>query len=501
MSIQENDTFRDTLATVDQSGKRVWIYPKMPKGIWYNRRKIVSYILLVLLFGAPFIKVDGEPLFLFNVLEGKFNIFGFAFTHQDFYLFVFAMLIFLLFIVLFTAAFGRLFCGWVCPQTIFMEMFFRRIEYAIEGDANAQRRLDAAPWTRDKIMKKSLKQGLFIIISILIAHTFLSYIIGADEVYKIITDPISQHLGGFAAMVVFTIVFYGVFSVLREQVCTTICPYGRLQGVMVDSNSLAVTYDFVRGEPRGKMLKARQGKKSDCTDGCSTCKSGGSACPADLLKAKFDAIEIEAKKGDCVDCGLCVQVCPTGIDIRDGIQLECINCTACMDACDEVMVKVDRPTGLIRLDSLNAVQHKEHKFWTKRILAYTGVLLVLIVLESFLLFNRSMVDLLVLRTPGTMYIDNEDGYIRNLYQYQLINKTRDSLNVKFEVTSDVAATLEVVGTTPTIQPTSMAKGALFIKIPKDKIDKKSYKIVVIIRGADGKKLQTASTNFMTGYFK
>lgn len=324
-SLDMDQEYRDRIATVDEDGRRNWIYPKKPKGPFYEYRKYVSYVLLLFLFGMPFVKVNGEPLLLFNVLERKFILFGVYFAPQDFHLFVFAMLIFIIFIALFTVIYGRLFCGWVCPQTIFMEMVFRRIEYWIEGDANAQKRLHKAPWTADKVIKKLGKQMIFFAIAVLVANTFLAYIIGLDEVVRIATEPVQQNFGGFTSMILFSAAFYFVFSYLREQVCTTICPYGRLQGVLLDKNSIVVAYDYERGEPRGKIRKPKKSK----------------ALAVEGIPAKEDPIAaIQRQLGDCIDCKLCVQVCPTGIDIRDGTQLECVNCTACIDACDEVMVKV-----------------------------------------------------------------------------------------------------------------------------------------------------------------
>ena len=471
----EDEVYRDHLATVDQSGKRIWIFPKMPKGKFYDYRKYVSYVLLLVLFATPFIKVGGKPFMLFNVLEGKFILFGIYFAPQDFHLFVIAMLIGMVFIVLFTVVFGRLFCGWVCPQTIFMEMVFRRIEYWIEGDANAQRRLAKAPWTTDKYIKKISKQLIFITISAVIAHTFLSYIIGVEAVWTIITEPISEHWQGFIAMVIFTAVFYGVFSVMREQVCVAICPYGRLQGVLLDENSLAVAYDFERGEPRGKLSRAKKAKsKPACSTDCAASKQA-----AEQLAAELAAIPVP-QKGDCIDCGLCVQVCPTGIDIRNGTQLECINCTACMDACDGVMTKIDKPTGLVRIDSYNGIVEKKTSIWNTRVAAYSMVLVALMGLESFLFVARSSVEVLFLRTPGMLYQDQEDGYISNLYNYQLINKTDLESVVRFESDDLEGIIFEVIGNPPATKENQVTEGAVFIKIPKDQLTNRKTDLTIKI---------------------
>jgi len=445
----EENVYRDKIATVDSSGKRIWIYPKKPKGRFYDYRKYVSYVLLLILFGLPFIKMNGRPFVLLNIPETEFILFGVYFAPQDFHLFVIAMLIFMVFIVLFTVIFGRLFCGWVCPQTIFMEMVFRRIEYWIEGDANAQRRLAKAPWTTDKYIKKVGKQLIFILISVFIAHTFLSYIIGLDEVAKIVTEPIEQHWKGFIAMIIFTGVFYGVFSVMREQVCTTICPYGRLQGVLLDENSLAVAYE---------------------ADTAS--------------KTAAEIIKLEPVKGDCVDCGLCVKVCPTGIDIRNGTQLECINCTACMDACDEVMVKINKPEGLIRIDSYNGIVEKKSSLLNTRVAAYSLVLVALLGLESFLFMNRSSVETLFLRTPGMLYQDNDDGYISNLYNYQLINKTDNEMEVTFKCDDLPGIIFETIGQPPKTLENQVTEGAVFIKIPKDEIKNRKTDLTIMVYSGD-----------------
>lgn len=507
---RNKDSFRDTIGTVDGEGKRKWVFPKQPAGRFYRWRTWLSYILLLVLFGLPWLRVNGEPLVLLNVLERHFILFGLTFTPQDFHLFAILMITGVVFVILFTVVFGRLFCGWVCPQTIFMEMVFRKIEYWIEGDGNAQRKLDAAPWSKSKVRKRVAKQALFLLVSGLIAHTFLSYIIGTDAVIAMVSQSPLTAPGGFLAIVAFIGVFYFVFANMREQVCIAICPYGRLQGVLLDDDSINVIYDYERGEPRGKIRKGKP-KKSSCSD-CEDCRNGQSSCSDQILhrmetalaasghcssvpstapatapsahhrddspvavaqapslsmaldEAPSLVLETAPKKGDCIDCSLCVQVCPTGIDIRDGIQLECINCTACIDACDAVMDKIDRPRGLIRYDSENGVALQKRRIWTPRVLAYSAVLFALIVLNIFLLGSRGDLDVILLRTPGTLYQENENGSVSNLYTYQIVNKTGRELPLRLELIPASLGTVRFVGTSPVALPGEVTEGAVFIDV-------------------------------------
>src|SRR4030066_798824 len=322
--LKTGESFRDHIATITDEGKRKWIYPKKPSGKFYNARTIVSIFLILFLMIAPFIKVNGHPLLLLDILNRNFILFPIPFGPHDFHLFALAIIALAVFIILFTVIFGRVFCGWACPQTIFMEMVFRKIEYWIEGDSKDQRKLKSAPWTGIKFFKKFTKQIIFFGIAFIISNIFLSYIIGIDELIKIITDPPSEHLQGLFAITVFSGIFYFVFSNFREQACTIVCPYGRLQGVLLDRDSIVIAYDNVRGEPRRKF------KKDEGWD----------------------------NRGDCIGGYQCMEVCPTGIDIRNGIQLECVNCTACIDACDDIMDKVNRPRGLIRYASQNSIEKK-----------------------------------------------------------------------------------------------------------------------------------------------
>ncbi|MDO1445409.1 FixG Ig-like domain-containing protein [Rhodocytophaga aerolata] len=499
------ETFRDHISTVNEKGERVWVYPKKPKGRLHQLRVVVAIVLLGLLFGAPFIKVNGLPLFLFNIFERKFVILGFPFFPQDFYLFGLAMLTFFVFVILFTVVYGRVWCGWACPQTIFMEMVFRKIEYFIEGDANQQKVLDKAPWTADKLLKKSAKHLIFLFISLIIAHTLMAYLIGVDEVYAIITQSPAQHLAGFIGLVGFTGIFYLVFAKLREQACTVICPYGRLQGVLLTRETIVVAYDFIRGEPRGRLKKpAKKVEKTEdpsCSGGCSGCvhqashEKPGTVADAKAVETRPLKLEDLLTQGDCIDCKLCVQVCPTGIDIRNGVQLECVNCTACIDACDEVMTKIGKPTGLIRFDSHKGITEKVKLTFSSRMAAYTAVLLLLLSLQGFLLLNRSQVEATVLRVPGMLYQEQPGNRISNLYNVQLVNKTTEPMHITLQLEDQPEGTLKVVGDKIYIPESGSAEVVLFVELPRSSIRAVKTPIKIGVY-ANGKRLEQSKTNFL-----
>ncbi|MCC6251725.1 MAG: cytochrome c oxidase accessory protein CcoG [Bacteroidia bacterium] len=455
-----DQSFRDSVSTVAKDGKRVWIFPLKPKGKFYDYRTWFSYFCLILLFGLPFVKIDGNPLLLLNIIERKFIIFGIVFWPQDFALFGLAMITFMVFIVLFTAVFGRLFCGWACPQTIFMEMVFRKIEYWIEGDMAYQKLLDKMPWNAEKIRKKTMKYFLFFLVSFIISNTFLAYIIGVDELYKIITEPVSQHIGGLTAIFLFTGVFYFVYSYMREQVCIVVCPYGRLQGVLLDRNSIVVAYDYMRGEQRAKFKKNQ-----------------------------------ERTAGDCVDCNLCVKVCPTGIDIRNGTQMECINCTACIDACDNMMDAVNLPKGLIRYTSENQIEKKKPFKITSRIIVYSALLLLLLVGLISALLVRSDVETTILRTAGLMYQEQPNEKISNLYNYKVVNKTFNNKNLTFKL-EDFDGEFRFIGQEQlTLKGQELKEGEFFLIVDKKNIKQRSTKIKIGVY-ENGKRIETIKTKFL-----
>jgi len=453
-------SFRDKVATVDKDGKRIWVYPTKTKGKLYKARTIASLVYLVIFFGLPFVKVKGHPFFLINVLERKFILFGQIFWPQDFFIFGLGMVLFIVFVALFTVVFGRIFCGWACPQTVFMEMVFRKIEYWIEGDGAQQKLLNKAPWTGEKILKKGIKWFSFWTISFIIANTFLSYVIGVDELQKIVSDKPANHIGGLLAITIFTTIFFFVFAWLREQVCTTICPYGRMQGVLLDRNSIVVAYDHERGEKR----------------------------------AKFKKNEVRTS-GDCIDCMQCVKVCPTGIDIRNGTQLECTNCTACIDACNNMMLAVGLEPNLIRYASEANISDKKPTRFTPRMKAYTVVMLLLLGVEVYLLTSRTEVGISILRTPGQLFQEQPNNSLSNLYNYKFLNKTYEDKVLTLKP-DNFEGEIKLVGETMLKVPKeNYTSGSLFVYVAKRNIHNRKTPLKIAIYDGS-KKIKTITTSFL-----
>lgn len=451
----------DGLLVAKEDEKRKWIYPLIRKGKLYKWRSWISYAYLILFFTGPFLRINGQPLLMLNFMDRQFVILGQVFWPQDIFLFVLASLVFIVCIVLFTIAFGRIFCGWICPQPIFMEMVFRKIEEWIEGDAHHRKKVDAGPWTKQKTVKKITKHLLFLLVSFLIANTFLAYIIGSDGLLKIITEPVNRHWSGFFSIWAFTIVFYLVYSQVRELVCTVFCPYGRLQGVLLDQDTLVVAYDDARGEPRGKLSKT------------------------------VDPLNI---KGDCVDCGLCVSVCPTAIDIRQGTQMECINCTACIDVCNEVMEKIHKPLNLIGFFSENMIHKQQKPHFTGRMAGYSAIIVALISVLSYFIFSRADMNITVMRSAGMLYQEQPGGYISNIYNAEVINKSNKPCNISI-TTSDPSIKIKYIQAPGNVAAGGLVKTVFFIMVPAKNIH--SPKTAIAINLVLGKKIiQTISTSFV-----
>ena len=458
--------FRDHLATADQEGRRRWIYPRQVSGKYYRWRTWFSWLLLLIMFGGPFITINGNPLLMMNIPERKFIVLGQIFWPQDMIIFAFALLLFLTGIAIFTAAYGRLWCGWACPQTVMMEMVFRKIEYLIDGDARQQQELAAAPWNAAKLAKRIGKHLIFFALSFLVGNVLLSYIIGWRELCQIITDPPARHLTGLTFMILFSLLFYGIFARFREQACTFICPYGRFQSALLDENSIVVAYDYKRGEKRAPLKREQ--------------------IFGDRRFAGF---------GDCVACNQCVAVCPTGIDIRNGTQLECVHCTACMDACDRVMTKTGAAPGLIRYASLNGIERGEGLRLTPRLIGYSVVLVVLAAILGVMLFTRADVEATLLRAPGSLFQQMPDGRYSNLYTVRVINKTSREMPVALRLESP-AGSLEVMGQGDlSVAPQMLSENSVLIELDPAAMKSGATPVVIGVY-SNGKKVQTLKTAFI-----
>lgn len=458
------ETYRDTVSTVTIDGKRKWIYALKPSGKFYNWRSILAAVYLLAFFIMPFIKIDGQPFLMINIIESKFVIFSKPFWPQDFYIFAFGMITFLIFIILFTVIYGRVFCGWICPQTIFMEFVFRKIEWWIDGNPMQQQKLHQMEWNAEKIRKRVLKIVIFFLVSFLIAHTFLSYILGVDEVLKILSEPLSDHILLFLGLLFFTFLFFSVYYFVREIVCTTICPYGRLQGVMFDNNTMQVAYDYVRGETRERYSKNRK-----------------------------------RQGGDCVDCHKCVDVCPTGIDIRNGLQMECVGCTACIDACNEIMDKFGFERNLIRFASKENIEKKEGFKFTTRVKAYTILLTILAGILLTLIFTRSSVSSYLNRVGGQLYQEVDTDTLSNYYLIKIINKNNYDLPFQFKV-NKIAGRVKVVGNKELVlKKEAVTEYYFWVYTHKNQIKKRNTKIEVVLEDKNQKELDKSKTNFYGPY--
>lgn len=466
--IVEAETFRDSIGTMDNTGNRKWVFPRKPKGKFTNYRTLVSVILLFVYFAIPFLTINGNPLFLFNVLDRQFFILGQPFYPQDFFILALGAIASLVFIILFTVVFGRIFCGWICPQTIFLEMIFRKIEYAIEGDRNKQIRLDQQEWNTEKIWKRGLKWSIYLLVSIIITHIMFMYIVGYKEVFRIMQEGPFVSPTNFVVMILFTAAFYFVFAWFREQVCTLVCPYGRLQGVLIDKETINVFYDYNRGENRSTWRKGED--------------------------------RAAAGKGDCIDCHQCVVVCPTGIDIRDGQQLECINCTACIDACDEVMEKVGLPKGLVRYASIKQIEENEPLKFSNRMKISSFLLVLLMVGLGFLMYNRGTMEAKFLKPPGSTFFVR-DGQITNTYNYTFLNKSNENKTVMIKVIEPNNGTVSLSGTNKIIlKRDTMIKGTINISFPEGQIKLTKQNLKIGVYDMDGKLLDSFNTYF-EGPFK
>lgn len=479
--IEDHERFRAELASIRPDGRRKWIYAREPRGRYTRMRTILSVVLVAFLMLAPYVKVNGHQFMLLNIIERKFVFFGVPFWPSDFYLVALMFLTAIVTFVIATASLGRIWCGWLCPQTVFMEMIFRRIEWLIEGSPVEQAKRHAGPWNRSRLLRSSLKFLVFFALSFVIANTFLSYVISSDVLLRYIADGPMTHLELFVGLVFFTGVFFLVFYRFREQACLIACPYGRYMSALVDDDTVTVSYDHVRGEGRIKWSRDDvAAQRSALARGKSFSRPSGA--------------------GDCLDCHQCVTVCPTGIDIRNGIQLECVGCTACIDACDEVMDKVGLDRGLIRYASLSTIKSgSRQNFLTRRIVAYGIVWLILMSAVVTLFAMRSSLDVVILRQVGTTWVKTPQG-MANFYQIRLINKTAVDMPVSIRVRSPKGVSLRPLGLPDVLKAETIVNARFILTLTSEgqgdvpDIVNGAIKVVLDVSAPDG--VQQLETSFV-----
>lgn len=430
MDENSKTSFRDRPINIDATGKRKWIYAKQPKGKWYIRRTIFAWCCIAFLVLAPIITIKGNPLMLIDVVNRKFSFFGAIIWAQDTYLLALLMSVIVVGIVLFTVTFGRLWCGWACPQPIFLEMVFRRIEYLFEGNYRNGIKKPIPSITNN--IKKALKHIIFFIVSVIITHIFIMWFVGSQKLFQIISSPISENKLGFTFMLAVSVFYYWIYAFFREQVCTMACPYGRMQGVLLDSKSISVIYNYKLGEPRGAKAQ-----------------------------------------GQCINCNACITVCPTGIDIKNGSQLECINCTACIDECNLVMAKLKRPQNLIQFNSVHGIETGKRTIGSFRSWAYSAVLFILLVVLIASVSKRTVIDTSIIRVPGTIYQQVTPDTISNMYNLKIINKTANNKTLTFKLLNVKNGSIQLADSRNIIEGNNKFEDILIVKIPKDSIKTRS----------------------------
>lgn len=437
----------DSLSSINPDGSHYILHPADVSGNFTLWRRMFGGLLLAIYVLLPWIPVGGYPAVFFDIAKLRFHFFGLTFLAEDLWIgfFLLTGLGFGLFYV--TALFGRLWCGWACPYTVFLEHIYRRIERIVDGDATARRKLDAAGLNSRKITLRFLKHGLFILVSLIIAHIFLSYFVSIGRLYEFMGEAPANNIKVFGVMIFLTGCLYFAFSWFREQFCIILCPYGRIQSALTDDDTIIIGYDEKRGEPRGK--------KSD------------------------------PLAGDCISCNRCVQVCPTGIDIRNGLQLECIGCANCIDACNQIMDKVDRPKGLIRYDSLRGLQGKKTRYWRPRVALYTGLMCLGVAVLGLFLNGLHSAKIELVRMPGQPYYMDDDG-VRNQYRLNLVTKQNRETRFKF-TTPGLPEGAVVSGIEETVV---LAAGAetmktVMVQMPEDGYDGEFvFKIEVTVEPGD-----------------
>ncbi|MDH5751928.1 MAG: cytochrome c oxidase accessory protein CcoG [Deltaproteobacteria bacterium] len=446
----------EALTTIDEQGRRKWVYPAPVTG-WFKRwRRVLGSFLIALYLVLPWLKVGGMQAVLLQIPERRFILFGNIFMPQDIFYLVFLLFGLALALFFFTAVMGRIWCGWMCPQTVYMEEVFRRIEELIEGDHHARRKLDESPWDFNKTWRKGLKHSLFLLVCAVIANTFIAYFVPVEQLLHWIVAPPLNHPVAFTIMLSVLLVFYFDFAWFREQFCAVVCPYARFQAALTDQFTIQVGYDTVRGEPRGKM---------------------------------------GTTSGDCINCNRCVAVCPTGIDIRDGFQMECIGCSRCIDACDAIMDRVKRPRGLVRMDSLARLNGQQTHIIRPRVIIYSILLVGAIIALVVGLRQRTQLDLTITRPPGDPYQIISGRMISNSFGMRLYNRNQETTTYHIELGGSDDATLIAPINPVTLGPKEIKMLMIFVQIPVGSLHHAKTPLILKIK-RDGLLVTEKPTTFL-----
>lgn len=424
----------ERLATTDEHGHRIYLFPEDVKGFWKKHRTTLYWFLIFVYLILPWVYIKGKPAFLLDLQHAEFTFFGSIFAGVEpilLFLFVAAGLFF---IATVTSLYGRVWCGWACPQTVFIQNIFLKLESLAEGKARQRRALAEGPWTVNRILRKALKWMLFTIISLHISHTFIGYFVGPRELLQISLRPPTEHLTLFLLTMTATSIILLDFGWFREQFCIIACPYGRMQSVIMDENSLVISYDAKRGEPRRG------------TPGV-----------------------IRTDEGDCINCYNCVKVCPTGIDIRRGTQLECIACTQCIDACDDIMTRLNRPTGLISYRSENELAGKKRKHVTPRSMVYVSIMACLVSAFVYFFYSSSNLGLIFIRNKIPFQVTNTGQTVINQFQLKVSHQGGQEYKLRFLVKDpDLKTKVNIVTPmNPTIVDRPEKKVIIFFKFAPD----------------------------------
>jgi len=460
----------EVISTPMEGGGREWLYPEVSRGRYWWARLVLGWALIALFTALPVVEFGGEPAVLLDVVHGRFVVFGAVFHATDTVYLMLLLFSAFLGIALLTALLGRVWCGWGCPQTVYLEFVYRPIERLLEGSANQRKRRDEGDWSFETFWRKVVKQALYLIVSLALAHTFLAYFVSWDRLLVWMTGPPTEHWGVFVAMACTTGLILFDFGYFREQMCTKVCPYARLQSVLMDRDSMIVSYDPNRGEPRGRRTREQRERE----------RAG-----------------VELELGDCIDCGACVRTCPTGIDIREGLQMECVSCTQCIDACDDIMEKIGKPKGLIRYTSETSLEGEETALARPRLLVYAALFALSVGTLGFMLSSAEPVEMDVRPAKGGTHreLGGAEDRVANRVDFKIRNNRAGTRTFSIHPVEPGAVEMKWIGESNLeLEGGGLGRSSAWVTIPSSALESGGAEIVFEARSG-GEVRSTASMSF------